>query len=335
MPKGEQVATNKITPDLTEWTEWLEICTYTGWTPEGPLIPIKYHKYVMPFNPRLHVGVQFYDELMGMINSIQAIRMAIVGPPGTGKTYMALHIANILESGNFTIDQVILSAIDYLRLVDTLGPKRCIILDEPTYFASARTWQDQYQQLLVRTLESSRFKNNPVLLPVVNRNLLDKVIREYYLNFVIEMSSRGIGRVYRTHKDQWNDNLYRNRGSLISAYYPGVELARCGRDTCLYCPQLPTCNKYIWPQYERKREAAVDFYRKQDQRELGESQRKNNETFKEICDRAWTIKNKLVDDKGEFSIPKIRYELNLNIRDGQMVAKYLTQRVTGVSLVTA
>jgi len=314
---------------MPEWAEWLEICAYTGWTPEGPLQPLKYHKHVLPFNARFHVGVQWYNELTEMINNIEAVRIAIVGPAGRGKTYMGMHLANILESRRFTVEQLVLSGSDYLHLADTLAPKKCIVLDEPTYFASARSWQDKYQRLVVRTLESSRFQNNPIFIPIVNRNLLDKVIREYYLTHVLEMKARGIGRVYKTHKDQWSDTLYRNRGSLIGAFYPGVDLARCGRKTCLRCPELSTCMKYIWPQYERKREEAIKLYRAEDQKLMDATTKQTSgEAFRENCDRAWSLKDTLLDAKGKFNIPSIRYHLVLNRTDAQMIAKFLNQRLS-------
>lgn len=317
-----------VSPDMPEWAEWLEICAYTGWNPEGFLQPMKYHKHILPFNARTHVGVQWYNELMEMINNIEAVRIAIVGPAGRGKTYMGLHLANILESRRFTIDQIVLSGADYLFLSDNLEPKKCIVLDEPTYFAAARTWQDKYQKLVVRTLESSRFQNNPVLIPIVNRNLLDKVIREYYLTHVIEMKARGIGRVYKTNKDNWSDTLYRSRGTFIGAYYPGVDLARCGRTTCLRCKDLPTCDKYIWPKYERKREVAISKYREEDQKLMADAKMKSSgETFHDNCNRAWEAKDELLDDKGKFDIPTIRYHLQLNRTDAQMIAKFLNQRM--------
>lgn len=315
---------NLVLPGEPEWAEWLEICAYTGWNPEGPLKPMKYHKHILPFNPRTHVGVQWYNELMGMINNIEALRIAIVGAAGRGKTYMGMHLANILESRKFKVHQIVLSGADYLYLADTLAPKKCILLDEPAYFASARSWQDKYQRLVVRTLESSRFQNNPVIIPIVNRNLLDKVIREYYLTHVIEMRARGIGRVYKTSKDNWSDKLWRSRGPLIAAYYPGMEIARCGRTTCLRCPALPTCNLYIWPQYERRREEAIAKYRAEDQKLMEATQKLTaGQTFKEHVERAWEIKADLVDDEGKFDTALICYMLEVNRTDSQMIVRVL------------
>lgn len=321
---GVPVADRNVKPEDPEWAEWLEICEYTGWNPDGPLSPIKYHKHIMPWNPRIHVGPQFYDELMAMINRIEALRFALVGPAGRGKTYMAMHIANILESRRFTVDQVVLSGADYLHLADTLGPKKCIVLDEPTYFASARNWQDKYQKLVMRTLESSRFQNNPIFIPIVNRNLLDKTIREYYLTHVIVMQARGFGRVYKTNKDQWSDTLYRNRGPLIAAYQPGLEIARCGRQTCLRCPELPTCMKYIWPQYERKRESEVAKYREEDQKMMQETKHRSaGEAFQFNVSRAIEIKTDIVDEVGKFDTALISYHLGTNRNDSQMIARVL------------
>ena len=313
-----------VEPDDPEWTEWLEICEYTGWNPEGPLSPIKYHKHIMPFNPRTHVGVAFYQGLTEMINKIHALRIAIVGPAGMGKTYMGMHIANVIESRRFTVDQIVLSGADYLHLADTLGPKKVIVLDEPTYFASARNWQDRYQKLVMRTLESSRFQNNPIIIPIVNRNLLDKTIREYYLTHVIVMQARGIGRVYRTNKDQWSDTLYRTRGTLIAAFYPGMEIARCGRETCLRCPKLSDCDLYICPQYERKRESEVAKYREEDQEIMKEAKHRSaGEAFQDNVARALEMKADILDDDGAYDTALISYYLGVNRTDSQMIARVL------------
>ena len=92
--------------------------------------------------------------------------------------------------------------------------------------------------------------------------------------------------------------------------------------------QLSGCNKYIWPQYERKREAAIAKYRAEDQKLIEEARKKSNgEVFRENCDRAWKIKDQLLDDKGKFDVVSIRYELALNRTDAQMIAKFLNQRM--------
>lgn len=55
------------------------------------------------------------------------------------------------------------------------------------------------------------------------------------------------------------------------------------------------------------------------------------ETFHEICDKAWEIRDQIIDDTGKFDIPTIRYNLKLNRTDAQMVGKYLTQKMLKIS----
>ena len=305
-----------------EWAEWQEICRYTGWNPEGPLKPMKYRGHILPFNSNLGVGAEFYNELVARINKIKAIRIAIVGPAGVGKTYMAIHLARIIGR-KFTIKQVIFTRKDYMRLARTLKPKKVIIIEEPTYIASARTWFNAHQQIVVRTLESSRFQNNPIIIPVVNRMLLDKIIREHYINYVIEMRDRGVGYVYRTNHDQWQTKLWRTKISEIYAYQPGVEIARCNRETCLGCKQLATCEKNIWPRYERKREEAVNEYQAEDASKL-ETKKSAGQKFKTKCDRAIKIAPTLIGTKGRYSTAMIMYTMQVNRQDARLMVELLT-----------
>jgi len=309
---------------MEEWKIWLELCRYAGWNPDGPLRPVKYRKHILPYNENLNVGIQIWNKWVEAINDIHALRIAIVGPAGLGKTWMAIYIARILEKMRFKIDQVVFTGLDYMRLTRTLKDKKVIIIEEPTYIASARNWHDEHQQVVVRTLESSRFQNNPIIIPIVNRNLLDKTIREYYINYVIEIRSRGYGVVFRTWKDQWSDKIMRMKTSELFAVYPGMELARCGRKTCLRCPQLSTCNKYIWPQYERARAEAMDYYHSRDEDILSGSKIKTaGQNFRELCDNASTIRQKLLDDKNKYSVAEIMYQFELNRNDAQLISKFL------------
>ena len=117
--KGVYPGTDRnVRPEDSEWIIWEEICRYTGWNPEGPLKPIKYNRHIMPHNPRFHVGVQWYKELTELINKIHALRIAIVGPAGKGKTYMGIHIANVLERERYSDSQTVTTEeldLDYLN----------------------------------------------------------------------------------------------------------------------------------------------------------------------------------------------------------------------------
>lgn len=239
---------------------WLKICDYTGWNPYGRLRPIKYKNFVMPFSKSLNYTPRFYNELRNRINNIQPIRMMVVGEAGSGKSYTAMTIGMILDK-KFCIEQVVFKYKDFMDLSGTLKSGQPIVLEEPAYILGARTWFNEFQRVIVSTIESSRYLNNPLIICVVNRNLIDKTIREYYCNYCVEMRRRGVARVYRTWRPQWYDKPYRKTAIDIFLPYPGVDLAECDRTTCLECKELPTCNKYIWPKYERKRAETIAYYR--------------------------------------------------------------------------
>ena len=315
-----------LTEDHPRWSEWLEICDYTGWNPEGPLRPVLYRGFIKPYSRALKVGPFFYNELLKMVRQKKAIRMAFVGGAGFGKTYAALHVAQLLDK-KFTVDQIVFSGEDYLRLQNTLKDGQVMMMEEPTYMASARGWQSDWQQAVVRTIESSRFQNNPLLIPVVNRNLLDKVVRENYVNLVMEMFDRGFGRVYDYKQSQWDSKGRRETKTDLAIFEPGVDLARCGRSTCLSCPELKTCDLYIWPQYERKREEWIEFYQTRDRETL---EAKNNrgtsqDRFREIVQTASQMVDKLKTSKGKYDIGLILFHVEgvTNREDARLIKNVL------------
>lgn len=321
---SKQVVSPKISPEDPEWEKWLKICDYTGWEPHGLLEPMKYHGRIIPVNKELLLTPLFFNELMLRVNKVKPVRVAIVGEAGISKTYTAITIAQIVDP-KLTIEQVVITGKGYMNLVRTLKTRRSIVLEEPTFHLAARTWFKEWQQIIVQTIESTRFQNNPLFIPVVNRNLLDKTIREYYLNYVIQMFDRGIGRVYRTKHSQWEDKFIRKTAFNIYIYSPGIDLAECGRDTCLECPNLPTCNKNIWPQYERKRAEAIAFYQKRGEEKLEKIEEKKY-TFREMIGITNEEYEDLCDRNGKLSVPKVMLRFEISRTNAQLVVREVLDR---------
>ncbi len=314
------------TPD---WTEWENICEYTGWDKEGKLSPMKYHNQIVPFSSHLGVGPVFYNELMHRIHAVKAIRIAVVGEAGGSKTYTSIALAQMLNK-KFSVDQVVFKGSDYLHLQRMIKPKQVIVFEEPTFSLSARSWYDVWQRIVTQTIESTRFLNTPIILPCVNRSLVDKVIREFYINYVIVMFDRGIGRVYRTSHSQWTNDEYRETAFNIYVYKPGYDISKCGRLTCLGCKELPICNKYIWPQYERKRAAAIEFYQQEGEKKLSAVERKSWS----IIDLEKMITEEIVEQlvfskKGKILVESMRmvFEEKLDIELSKRKATELCERL--------
>ncbi len=307
------------------WNTWCEICRYTGWNMFGPLKPIKYHNFVLPFNAQLGMGTALYDEWMWRYNHLRPLRIAVVGEAGLTKSYTSIWIARIISKDRFHIGRIAFEGDDFLRLqdeirLDSLNRKiretkrqLPIIIEEPAYIFAARTWQKAEQQQGVRVIETTRYKNIPLIFPVVNRNLLDKIVREFYINYVCEMTDIGIGTVWFTYRRQWETFTRRKRKSKMYVYWPGVEISRCGRETCLFCPELPTCNKYIWPQYERKRAAILEKRREADRERDKEEEKKSKPKLRDLYHDDFLPKlDTLYDRKDRVSVSLIEYYLGVN-----------------------
>lgn len=273
----------RIVGDLYEagsanWLRWVEMCNYIGWNANGPLKPIKYRGFIMPHSIPLGVTYSIYQEWRWRIRTKRPIRIAVVGGAGSGKTMMAVYIARVIEGMNpdgtdrFTVDQVTFERDEYIELQKNLGQGRVILAEETAYTFSGRGWYEKGQKEGIKIVETSRYLNNPLIFPVVNRNLLDKIIREYYINYIVEMIDRGVGKVFYTWHPQFTSYEKRKSKGTIYAALPGVEWARCKdkkgkpRDTCLFCPELydkktrrhnKDCNRNIWAQYERKRDGVI------------------------------------------------------------------------------
>lgn len=197
------------------------------------------------------------------------------------------------------------------------------MIEEPTYIAAARGWQSKWQQAVVRTIESSRFDNNPLIVPVVNRNLLDKILREHYINYYAQMwDERGFGRVYRYKQNQWDSTGIRNTVTDLAIYQPGVDLATCGRKTCLGCPELEGCNKFIWAAYERKRAEWIAQYRAEDLETIEDAKSgkdSQSDKVRDIVDYAILNPENYMDDSGKWSVAMFVYHNNVNRVTGQMI----------------
>ena len=151
---------------------------------------------------------------------------------------------------------------------------------------------------------------------------------KHYVNYVVELFDRGIGRVYEYKQSQWLPDGKRYTVSDIAIYEPGVDLVRCGRETCLGCPELKTCDKYIWPQYERKREEWVRYYHRRDREMLEETQNKHSsgDRFIELCDNALEVWDELTDDKGKLDSALIQYKFKVDRILAQQMIRVLKKK---------
>lgn len=205
----------------------------------------------------------FTLELRRRINSKLACNVLVVGEARIGKSYMAMQIARNLNK-RFTVNQVVYEYSDYQR---EISRRRVfglpIVFDEPSYAMGKHEWYRQINQALVKTMESQGFKVRPVIIPVININLLDKTIRNYLIQFQVQVWDRGKARVYRLSPSQREDKTYYTH--IGNLEYGMMDRELCSKESCLGCSKLHHDCNIFRATYERKKETMQESRYEQDE----------------------------------------------------------------------
>ena len=193
----------------------------------------------------------------------QACNIVVVGEAGSGKSYMAMEIARNLDATfgsrktkiakldpEFGLPQVVFTYQQYMETLMKLPPGHPIIFDEPSYALSKRDWYKDINRALTKTIESQRFLVKPLILPVINLNLLDKTVRSYLIQYMVVMHRPGRATAYTVQASQFQDKVYRTNISLLR--YGMMEQHKCDKASCLGCSEMETCD-CIRARYEAKK----------------------------------------------------------------------------------
>ena len=202
-----------------------------------------------------------------------ATNIVFTGEPGIGKSYLAIDVARVAEGSyrtasgeikdRFTIDQVVFNFSDFMDLVLRLKSGKIIVFDEPSYAIGKREWYKKLNQALTKTIESFRFKVHPLFIPVVNKSLLDKTVRDHLVQFMVNVTGRGKANVYRLRPSQFKEKTYHE--FFCELIYRMPDLKECmktggfpkPRSSCLGCSFIETCQVFR-AQYERKKREIQD-----------------------------------------------------------------------------
>lgn len=228
----------------------------------------------------------------------------VTGPPGEGKSYMAMDICRVFEGftktgiDRFKLKQVVFTYKGYLDLITDLELGRAIVLDEPSYSLSHREWYQTLNRALVLTLESQRFKVHPLFLPIVNKELLDKTIRSYLIQYQIVMRKRGLADVYEISPSQRDAKIYHT--FLCRLDYDMLDLNLCDRDSCLDCEKLNDGCNIFRARYERKK-AKIQDKRYEQAKELATTTATSELTDQQKENMLYSVREKFSEVAGEKS----------------------------------
>lgn len=269
------------------------------------------------YDQTLAVFPKFSFTIRSRIKQKRATNIVVSGEGGIGKTYNAIDICRGLDK-RFTLNQVVFNLEQFLDAVLDSPMGVPIVFDEPSYAMSKREWYKDLNQALVKTMESFRYKVHPLFIPVINKSLLDKTVRNYLLQFQIVVQNRGKAIVYRLSPSPFQDKTYQY--FFCSLQYPLFDRHLCNKDSCLGCKWL---NKKDDPcqifraTYERKK-ADIQGDRYEESLEEAQAKASSRFTNKKIAELAIPYIENFLNKKGGIHVSKLRavLEVDCNIRVG-------------------
>jgi len=270
------------------------------------------------YDTDLAVFPKFSMTIRHRINQKRATNTVVSGEGGIGKTYNAIDICRGLDK-RFTIDQVVFNLKQFLDAVLNTPMGVPIVFDEPSYAMSKREWYKELNQALVKTMESFRYKVHPLFIPVINKSLLDKTVRNYLLQFQVVVRDRGKAIVYRLSPSPFQDKTYQY--FFCSLKYPLFDRHLCNKDSCLGCRSLTNKKKpcpLFRAQYERKKDE-IQGDRYEESLEEAKSKESGKYTNSKIAGIVIPHIENFLNKRGGINIHKLRavLEEDCNIRIGQ------------------
>lgn len=246
----------------------------------------------------------FTNMLLHRVKSKLATNIVVVGQAGIGKSYIATQIARHLDR-TFTIDQVVFTYKEFLDLVLQLKMGKPIVFDEPSYAMGKRDWYKDLNKVLVQTIESFRFKVHPLIIPIINKSLLDKTIRNHLIQYQVLVYDRGKARVYKISPSQFTEKVYAQH--VCSLRYGMMDYNLCNKNSCLGCKDIDSCNVFR-AQYERKK-ASIQEQRYELARDRQEISDSKELTFSMIEVEALQLRTLYTDESKCIDLNKLMIAL--------------------------
>jgi hypothetical protein len=289
---------------------------------------------------------KFQNIIRKRTNKKMATNIVVTGEPGVGKSYMAIGIARIFEGfktnvklgttnktrivfknveldgrkfrypiDKFTVKQIVFTHSQYMDQLIRLRMGKPILFDEPSYSMGKRDWFKELNKALVQTLESQRFLVHPLIIPIINMNLLDKTIRQYLVQFQVHVYDRGKAIVYAINASQSQDKVYRKE--ICKLYYYKMEHQYCKKDSCLGCkllgdpeedmiknPKSFQCPLFI-AQYERKKRS-IQYERYEQAKDQAEVKESSELTSAQIEEIVFKNLDQYLQENGRIDVQKMK-----------------------------
>lgn len=197
----------------------------------------------------------FFNSIQSAITKQESIVILLTGPPGKGKTYAGLRIAEIFDKRFDPDIQCVMDRLDTLKLISgakKLRRGQIILIDESQFGMSARRWGEKEQQELMEFLAAARYLGLIIIIVSLHISMIDSIARRHIIKHHIHIEERGRGVVYLLQMGRFmrDANYYPPRKGQIVLQLPNYGL--CAAATCLTCKHKDTCMT-IRARYERRK----------------------------------------------------------------------------------
>lgn len=102
--------------------------------------------------------------------------ICIVGEAGSGKSYTALSLAEMIDA-KFSIDKVVYKPREFFETLDKCKKGDVVVFDEAGVGIPARDWQTIQNKMLSYVLQTFRHRNIGLIMTTPSMNFIDKQIR--------------------------------------------------------------------------------------------------------------------------------------------------------------
>jgi len=111
--------------------------------------------------------------------------IAIIGETGSGKSYTALRLAELIDDDFNVAEKVCFRPVEFVKAVQKARKHSVIVFDEAGVGIPAREWWSIQNRLLDYVIQTFRFKNLCVIFTMPNLNFIDEHARLLF-HYVLE-----------------------------------------------------------------------------------------------------------------------------------------------------